>query len=57
MLLFKECPIHLEGNFEMSVHPACILLLENIEWTIAAGNMTETWMTSIDSMLKKDLNR
>ena len=20
MLLFKECPLHLEGNFEMSVH-------------------------------------
>ena len=26
MLLFKECPIHLEGNFEISVHPACMLL-------------------------------
>ena len=22
MLLFKECPIHLEGNFEISVHPS-----------------------------------
>ena len=26
VLLFKECPIHLEGNFEISVHPACMLL-------------------------------
>ena len=24
-----------------------------MEWTIAPGNMTETWMTSIDSMLTK----
>ena len=53
MLLFKECPIHLEGNFEISVHPACTLLFQNMEWTIAPGNMTETWMTFIDSMLTK----
>ena len=26
-----------------------------MEWTIAPGNMTETWMTSIDSMLTKGL--
>ena len=57
MLLFKECSIHLEGNFEISVHLACMLLFKNIEWTIAPGSMTETWMTSIDSMLTKDLNR
>ena len=57
MLLFKECPIPLEGNFEISVHPECMLLFLNIEWTISPGNMTKTWMTSIDSMLTKDLNR
>ena len=36
-------------------HACCSF--KKIEWIIAPGNMTETWMTSIDLKLTKDLNR